>query len=46
MEKLYRVYDSRDKTTLFVGSRQECLNYMDSQVTFGESEYVWLEESR
>lgn len=41
-EENYEVYDSRDKAILFTGSKQQCINYMDSELTFGESEYVWF----
>ncbi len=43
-EQIFRVYDSRDDKTLFKGNKQQCINFMESEVTIGESEYVWFKE--
>lgn len=45
MNEKYRVYDDRDNSTVFEGTKLQCMKYMQEQLDSEASPYIWLEKN-
>ena len=44
MESVYVLYDKRDGEVVFEGLYDECMNYLEEEMTFEDSHHIWIKE--